>query len=415
VLTARDGGPRSGSWWRIAPLVVGVAALAGVVLSRDLLGQRTSPVLCLWYLFVGGGLATFGAFAALGQVLRWCARRWQQSASRATGRLASRRLWWDSDTVATSCAVIVVMAVSGMAGAGGVADLAAISPTRAAGDTFDLQSIDAASTARALQVPGLRILQVGRGAHALDIASCATLARVVATTAPDLVDEFRGQCRPGHEFRLSGVGVPSATRIVLPGLQSSELLDVRVLPSPPGSQVTAARSPSIIAWPGAETDDVDHYLAQVLRVAPLTQITDTSADSYKPMVAPTRRLLLVCTIGGLLVGMCLMVITSLDTLSRTRSQQARLLVLGAGRGVAVRAHVLAFGMGAGVALLIGLTIGTLVAAVYDMAGAMVKDPGVLGWEMAALAAALTGAGVLVSSFAAHRDRGEPLTELLRQE
>ncbi|GAB3196879.1 hypothetical protein GCM10027062_07140 [Nocardioides hungaricus] len=403
---ARAGGPRPVRRWTAVPLVTGVAGLAGIVISDVFLGAQVPPAWSIAYFFGGGLLAVAGAIAGLPLILEMTSRRLRRRDSRQTaaGFVAARRLAWRRDSIAASVLGVVIIGISGLVGAGALADLAAISPNYPQGDRYSLQGLAGRQLRSALEVDGAtRVLQVTQDRKTLIVAECDQLARVLAMTDPQLTDSFGRQCTPDNVFRIARGGAASDDRVVLPGVTNSMLRFATLATADPATFDTPRGQHDIIAWPGPTTRDVDRYIAAVAAAGPQVQVTNLSADSYKPMVAPTRRLLIVCTIAGLLTAMALLVLTALDNYRRTRADSARLVALGAPSRTAALIHARAFGTGVAVALIVGIGIGLLAATVYDNAGGLVSGPGSLGLGLAGVATVISALAVVVVWITARRE------------
>lgn len=415
---ARAGTPRTWHWWRLVPFVLGLSLLVAVVVPYLVFGTRYGSVLTTGYFFVGTLLGLLGAVAALAPLMGWWARRAGNSARSAAVFLGTRRLQWDRERIATGCAGLVLTCVSGAVGAGALADLAALSPERAGGDRYavGVGGLDTGEAAAAIAVTApLRYLQVSDVSGTSNIADCGTLTRVLGLDDRTASADFAAQCRQGTEQRVVVGQATQPSDIVLRSGDPSGLVDTTVISVPVEDYRGSLRRADLLVYPGRGDQPVTDYLDRLLTAAPHAQVTNTQADSYKPMVAPTRRLLIVCSLLGLMVGATLLAVVALGSMHRTRVQAARLAVMGGTRAVAARAHTVAFAHGALVAVVVGLTLGGLAGTAYTIAGGITTGPGSLGMVVLTMAIAITGFALLVTWATARFANLGTLSELIQRE
>ncbi|MGI8521814.1 MAG: hypothetical protein ACR2K3_00680, partial [Nocardioides sp.] len=311
---------------------------------------------------------------------------------------------------------IFLTTVAGLIGAGALADVAAISPTRPGGDLYAIQGNSGTELRAALQVPGaLRILQISSGGHQEGVADCPTLSGIIAFESVAAARDFDGQCVAGHQFVISGSGTRGPHRVILPEAQVPTVVRGPLVALDPASYDGPPGQRAILAYPGPTSAEVDNYLNDVLGAAPTSQVTDLSADSFKPMVAPTRRLLVICSGFGLLVGATLLLVAGLQMFQRSRPHLARLVVLGAPQSLGARVHLISLAIAATVALSMGTVIGTLAAMTYDLAGGFVSGPGALGVKVILISMAATAASVVVSWAFARIGSRQSMIEVIHRE
>ncbi|MFT4009250.1 MAG: hypothetical protein QM655_04325 [Nocardioidaceae bacterium] len=384
--------------WRVVPLVVGVCALAGVVAGRVVLGVMPPDQYTVWYMLGGGALASVGAVTGLPAVFAWVSARLRHRSTGSSARLvALRRLSWQRDSIALSVLGLVIVSVSTMIAAGVVADLAALSPIGRHGDAYAVEGLSRPELDTAASVPAYaRYVEISDGTRTNYVAECAQLERLVGLEGPGLASQFAAQCRPNQRFVVAATGQASAHRMVLHGLGNSTPFEGTVISSDPATVSLPSGQTDLLVYPGRSDRAVDTYFSQVLAVAPQANATNLSADAYRPMVVPTRRLMLGCGLVGFLLGAVLMLVTTLDARRRSRGDSARLAILGAPRVFAAHVHAATMALGAAVAVGIGLTVGLLCSLVYTMTGGLTTGPGALGWAFAGIATSLAAVVVLAS-------------------
>ncbi|GAA1972154.1 hypothetical protein GCM10009798_36640 [Nocardioides panacihumi] len=422
-LSARAGGPRPTRPRRIVPMLLGVAGLAGMVFAYVVLGVHLRNGPAIVYFYAGGALATLGAFSAMPVVLQLWSRRPRRREPRSTESfLAVRRLSWQRDALAAACIGFTVVGLCCLVGAAALADLDNLSVPSAAGDEWDVQVAHDTDLAPTLAVPHApRMLDVSgaaegaEGVHHTLVADCSTLARIIELTSPGLGDRFTRQCHPGRTFRVASHGAPNVTRVVLPGGADSILGHSDVVAADPTGVTLPAGQRDILVFPGATDAQVDAYVSRVMAVAPEVQVSDLEADAFAPMVTPTRRLMLGCTIGGMLTAGALLVLCALDQRRLSRMDDARLVALGATRRLTARAHAETFARAAAVALGVGLLVGGLDGTVYDRVGGLAAGPGGTGVILALVAVAVATAAVVLTWLMALPEHRGALGEELRRE
>ena len=418
-LVARAGGPRPVPRWTLAPLLMGTAGLAGIVAADTVLRKRIDPGWAITYFFVGGTMAALGAVAGMPLILHAWSTRLRRRPHVSTAQfVAFRRLSWKRDAIASACIGLALVGIASLVGAGTLADLDAISTTGPAGDRYDLQGVDHSHLPAALAVATpLRMLQVSHGRQTIDVAECATLAAFVDLTSPDAGAQFSAQCGAGDTFVIGSHA--AAGSVVLPRGAGGFLRRATVIAVNPVEYARTHSKPAgqtdVIALPGRDEADVDDYVSRIMAVAPEVQVTDLSADSYAPVVAPTRRLLVACTALGTLTASALLILGALDQRRRSRIDGARLVVLGASRRLTARIHAVAYGHGVTAALAVGLIIGLLAAMVYDQVGGLVASPGSLGVTLAGLAVIIAVVAVFVTWATALPEHRAALTEEIQRE
>lgn len=394
VLSAAAGTPRRLRRWPLVGLLA-VAGMLGLVLAESM-GKAISSGVEIWYFYLGGMASVVSMAAGMPALLEWRAR-WLLR--RADALLVARRLSWRRDNIASAVVGVGLVAVTAMVGAGMLADVAAISPTRTGGDLYAVQSVPESQLGDVLGVrSGLTYLEIDHGRRSTKVVSCADL-NTLLHRAGQLPTNADPGCRAGDTTPLtaSAHGQPSVGHLVIPAIKDTVLGESTVIITDPQSFVATDAYAAIrgqrdvMTMPGPDQSDVDGYVDAVLSKAPSAQVSDISADSFHSMVAPTRRFMLLCAGVGLLIALSLMIFSSRDAQQRTRSDAARLIVLGVDRTTVGRVHSGAYGAGLNVAAVAGLGVGLLTATVYDITGALVGGPGWLGL----LVALLTGLLVVV--------------------
>jgi hypothetical protein len=415
---ARAGRPQAWHWWRPVPLALGLALLVGVVLPYLAVGTHYGSLLTSSYFFAGTALGLTGGVTGLAPLMGWWSGRFGGPSASVSGFLGARRLRWERERIATACAGLLLTCVSGAVAAGALNDLAGLSPDRAGGDRWSVAvgGLDDPEAAAALGVQGgLRYLQVDEGNSTTNVADCRTLTAVLALDDATTSEQFSQQCRDGGTQRVSQAGVGGPGDIVIPTTDHSGIGDTSVVTVPVDQYDGPLRHAELMVYPGHGTARLDTYLDRLLAVAPHAQVTDTQADSYQPMVAPTERLLVVCALLGLLVGAALLALVSLGSLHRTRVQTARIAVLGGSRRIAAAAHTMAFAHGAVVTVAVGLTVGVLAGTTYTIAGGVVTGLGDLGWVVALLAIGVAATSVAATWLIARYVGMGTLTEVIQRE
>ena len=303
-----------------------------------------------------------------------------------------------------------------MVGAGALADLDALTPEPPQGHQYLLQGMPPEDLATILAMTHEpHLLQVLRPGEPWDVGSCSDLSAVLGMSHPGSVQSFLQQCRPQRRYRLIGSGNASRTEIVIPGAGRSPLADALLITDDPTSHVRDQGQAELMVWPGAGSGPVDRYLDMALRVDPQLQVTNLSADSYAPMVAPTRRLLLLGTALGVIASATLLVLWTVNQAHRHRRHAAQLAALGAGSTLASRSHSLAFTLAAAAGVGLGLTAGWLTASVYDLTGGLVPSPGALGSLILTVSLLGAAAACLVVWAQATRPDNVAVVEEMRRE
>ena len=416
VFQARTGGPESRSKLWLAPFLVGVAALAGAVVPHTILGVKPSNALTVYYFLLGTPLAALGALVGLGLMLRALAAGVRTRTSDLRLFLAARRLWWDSDTIGRSLAAVLVVMVGGLVGVGVLADLARLSPEQAAGDqyTITLASVTDGDAKAAAAVPApLRALRVDDGRSQTWIGTCRDLAGIAGITSPTAARRLLAQCVDDGTFQLAETA--GSGGLVVPGIGRTDLGTNRIVTTDLADYRGPLRHAELIAYPGPRDADVDAYMSGVLGADPTSTVTNTGADAYKPMIEPTRRLLLTCFLLGLVISMSLLALTAADSFQRNRVHAARLVVMGGSRALAANVHATAVGVAALLVAGVATVIGWLSAVTYDIAGGTGARPGGLGLAVTLAGAVVAALTVLVSWIGARRSSGNDIAELLRRE
>jgi hypothetical protein len=202
--------------------------------------------------------------------------------------------------------------------------------------------------------------------------------------------------------------------VVLP-LYSGLLSDATIVAIDPAQARIPPGQRDIVAFPGRSHTQVDDYVSRIASIAPDVEISNLSADSFRPMVAPTRRLLLACMTAGLLTAAAMLILGALDQRRRAVIDDARLIALGATRRLTARIHVRTFARGAAAALGIGLLVGGLAGTVYDRVGGLVGSPGRLGVLFTAASVVTAAFAVLLVWLTALPEHRGALSEELRRE
>ena len=416
-LSARAGGPRLSRAWALAPLALGIAALAGILVSAVVVGHRLPNGWVVMYLSVGVPLTILGALAGLPALLDLWSRHLRRRPQRSTASfVAVRRLSWQRDALAAACIGLAIVGTGSLIGAGALADLDGVSIVNPSGDEWAVQVVSGDAELRAaldVRIPRRLLEHLGM-TEAVHVADCSTLSRIVAIDAPSVRDRFLDQCRSGQTFSVVSHGEPSATRVVLPGYDGM-LSDGTVLSADPSRIALPEGDTDIVAFPGRQDSQVDDYVSRVTAVAPEVQVSNLSADSYAPMVLPTRRLLIACTVAGMLTSAALLVLCALDQHRRSRVDDARLVALGATQRLTALIHAQTFGRGAVAALGIGLLVGMLAGTVYDHVGGIVDGPGLLGVAFSLVSVAIAAAAILLTWLAARPQHRGALSEELRRD
>lgn len=424
VLISRAGGPKLRGPLRIAPLIIGTAMLLGVVLPHAIAGQKLSSGSTYVYFLVGTFLASLGAVIALGPVLRAIARLGPTHGRGVVLHLALRRLNWDSDAIARSVSAVLIVTVCGLIGSGAIADIARLSPDRPAGHRYTVPLAGATPVERqqVMAVPApIRVLQVDDGDQPTWVGSCHDLGAILAlnTSAGQLA--FEQRCRDGQTYSLIDPGHDSTAppvndEISVPGLSRSDLGTSTVIASSVSDYAGNLDHAEFSAYPGRSQRAIDDFASMVVAAWPHAfEILNTTADSFEPMIAPTKKMLLACVWLGLSIAMLLVGLTAIDSFQRNLAHGARLIVIGAPQSLSARVHTLAVAIAALVCLALASTIGWLAALTYDLAGGTGATPGALGWLIVGGGAALGAAGVLITWVTTRRRINEALPELLQRE
>lgn len=416
-IAGRAGSPRPLRTWTATPLFVGILGLASIVATSHLLGIHVPPAWAITYFFVGGVATTIAALAGLPVLVAGISRRLRLWSGRSAATfVAVRRLSWQRDSIASAAVGIVVVAISGLVAAGALADLKALSPEHPEGDRYAVQGLAGTELAEALDVPApARMLQVSDGPRTTNVAECPMLVEFVELSHPGAGESFRDQCEPGMTFRLATQGSPGPDRIVIPGLLDSAMRGSTMVALDPSTPPDLKGQHDIIAYPGPHQSDVDEYIGAVVAVAHQAEVSNLTADPYKPMVPPTQHLLIVCMLFGLLTAAALLVLTSLDAHRRARADGARLVAIGASQSFAARVHTLTYALGVAVALGVGVLIGGLNATVYDIAGGLVPHPGGIGLLLALIAVLVTAAATIGTWLTVRRAHHGTLVDDMRFE
>lgn len=422
VLGARAAEPPTRSPLWLAPLIVGLAMLMGMVVPHAITGQKSSSGVTYAYFLAGTSLATLGALVALAPVLRGIARLIHDRAHSAVWHLAARRLRWDSEPIARSVTAVLVLSVSGLVGAGAIADVAALSPDRAAGDrlTTSLSGSTPSERRGMIAVPApMRALSLSLDGGPAWVGTCHDLGAILALTAPSTTAAFESKCRNGQSYQLVDTGtVTSAApnQIAIEGATESDLGTSTIIAQDPSTYAGDLSHAELNAYPGRDQRSIDEYASKIVAASPrVPEMLDTTADVYKPSIPPTRDLFLACIWLGFLVAVALIGLTSIDSFQRNVAHRARLTLMGASRTLSASAHTLAVAIATVVCLALATTVGWLSALTYDLAGGTGATPGLLGWLVVAGAAGLGGAGIALTWISTRRESSDALIEITQRQ
>lgn len=417
VLHARSGAPTKRSAFWLTPMLLGLAALAGVVVPYVVVGLKLSSTVTYYYFLAGTFLATLGTFAAVGPLMRGLARCLRRvNPQGPTWFLAVRRLWWDGEPIGRSLAAILLVMVSGMVGAGALADLARLSPESPAGDQFTITLSGGDGSSRALAVPAsMRALRLDQGTDSTWLGTCRDLTGIIRSTNVAAATQFRRECHEGNTYRLASTPVQAEGTLAITGIDRSELGTGLVRSDPVTTYPGPLRHTELIAYPGPTETKVDDYLSRVLSHDPTASVTNTSADVYKPMIPATRRLFIISCVLGLTISVALLVLAAADSYQRNHVHVARLNVLGGTSALAGKVHVTAIALGAAVVTPLAACIGWLAGLSYDLAGGTGATPGRLGWTVTLLGLCLACAAVAIAWLNATQRPAVSPVELLHRE
>jgi len=406
VETARSGEPRGRPALVALPMALGIALLAGIVIPHLLLGAKLSSGTTYNYFLAGTSLAVLGSLACLGMILRGVGKAMCRRGPGVLRLLGGRRLWWDSNVIARSVAAIMIVITCGMIGAAAISDLEHLSTTSAIGDQYTVSLTDTQSGRAVLDVPvAVSVLSARTSRHRLWVGTCEDLAAVASATSPSVGTAFANVCGDGERFEVDDRH--------LPGISQTDLDEGRFWSVPPSSYRGQLRHGELLAYPGE--DHVDDYLSAAIGADPTLSVTNTSADSYAPMIPPTRRVFLIGMAGGVLVATALLIVTTIDGVQRSRLPGARLVVLGASRQLTAQVVAIAVGTAAVAITVVSLVIGWLCGMTYDIAGGTGATPGGLGLSVTAWGAAFAAITVVAAWLVSRRGAGSEIVELMHRE
>ncbi|QNN53747.1 hypothetical protein [Nocardioides mesophilus] len=399
---ARADGPPRPRPWKLIPLAAGVALMTGVLLQPVVGAARMSGGMAFAMFAAGIALAVIGLGVGSAELIRTAAARLHRADDAPNRHLALRGLAWRAGSVARTMAGVCVVAILGLLGCGAIADLDALSTPGPHGDewTISLTGTDLAQASAALRVEGAsRVAQVRQGTTTLYVGSCEALAMLLesqkdstaplssACAAPERHQGATGRFPWGGRFRIGD----------------------------PASLLSTTHNAEIIAHPGTDTRHVDDYLSAVVHADPGVSVSNTSADTFKPSIVPTARLLQGCVLIGFLIAFVLVALTAIDAFEERRAAIDRLRVLGVTGSAVVTMDASALAIGAGVLTVTANVIGWLAGASYDVVGATGANPGVRGLLVSAFSVAAAAGTVLAASAVMRRSMARRPLALTRME
>jgi hypothetical protein len=380
------GGPVRRRPWKLIPLALGVAIMAGLLLQAFTGGTRLSGGAAFGWFVTGLVLAVMGLSVGSEELVRGAAL-WFHRDDHATNRhLALRGLAWRAGSVARTVAGAAAVAIIGLLGSGVIADLEALSTPGPQGDewTISLTGTNLSQAAAALGVEGApRIGEVFHNETSVYVGSCDELAVLLDS----------------HHSSRAVLGPECSTNTTSRNNTSSSSWDGRFRIGDPASLLGTTENAEIVAYPGDSPKRVDDYLTAVVRADPGVTVTNTSAATFKPSIAPTARLFKGCVVIGSLVAFILVALTAIDSFGERQTAIGRLRTLGVPGALVALADASALAIGAGVLILTANAVGWMAGSSYDFVAASGSSPGLPGLLVTGCSVASAAVTVLAATAA----------------